>query len=103
MSSWTTAEAELNKWEQDRRDMAKLENQDLSELNKKTILKRLLGTVGNELNRELERDKSLRPFDHTAPGQPFACPPSCIDAGSTLQSASVELGAMAPVEAPDGM
>ena len=63
LSSWQTAEAELNKWEHERREMEKLEGQRLSELNKKTILRRLLGTLGKELNRELERDKSLKPFN----------------------------------------
>ena len=63
LSSWHTAEAELNRWEQDRREMEKLEGQGLSELNKKTILKRLLGTLGKELGRELERSKELKPFD----------------------------------------
>ena len=46
LSSWHTAETELNRWEQDRREMEKLEGQGLSELNKKTILKRILGTLG---------------------------------------------------------
>ena len=60
ISSYASALAQLEKWESQRIELEKLEEQGLSDLTKRTALKNMLP---HDLIRDLERDKSLKTWE----------------------------------------
>ena len=57
ITSYASALTQLRAWEQDCKDLAKIEGQEMAELTKRTTLKRMLPA---DLVRDLERDNSLK-------------------------------------------
>ena len=52
--------ARLTEWENDLKDLAKIEGQQVSEITKRTILKAMIPA---DFARDLERDRALKPWD----------------------------------------
>ena len=59
IESYADALQQLRSWEQDVKDLAKIEGQAMADLTKRTTLKRMIPA---DLVRDLERDKTLKTF-----------------------------------------
>ena len=60
ITSYATAEAELRAWDAMVKELAKIEGQQISDLTKRTTLKKM---VPADLVRDIERDRSLKAWE----------------------------------------